>query len=89
MTDARNVRSTNKNKNSIKGRKRYGLVNRLHRSGSLREPIHSRREGKVESRRTVAVGSNNSSAGVERTEQNKHIHNCTTDISTYAIMIPD
>jgi len=88
MTDARNVRSTNKNKNSIKGRKRYRLVNSLHRSGSLREPIHSRRERKVESRRTVAVGSF-SSAGVERLEQNKHIHHCTTDISTYAIMIPD
>jgi hypothetical protein len=56
MIDARNVRSTNTNKNSIKGRKRYRLVNRLYRSGGLRESIHSRREGEVESGGTLAVG---------------------------------
>jgi hypothetical protein len=63
MIDARNVGPTHTDKNSIKGRKRYGLVNRLHRSGGLREPIHSRREGKVESGGAMAVGPN-SAAGV-------------------------
>jgi hypothetical protein len=87
MIDARNVRPTHTDKNSIKGRKRYGLVNRLHRPGRMREPIHSRREGKVEFGGAMAVGPY-SAAGVEAF-QNEHIHNCTTDISTYAIMIPN
>jgi hypothetical protein len=85
MIDARNVGPTHTDKNSIKGRKRYGLVNRLHRPGGMREPIHSRRKGAMESGGTMAVGPY-SAAGVEAF-QNKHIHNCTTDISTYAIMI--
>jgi hypothetical protein len=87
MIDARNVGPTHTDKNSIKGRKRYGLVNRLYRPGSMRQPIHSRREGKVESGGAMAVGPY-IAAGV-RAFQNKHIHNCTTDISTYAIMIPN
>jgi hypothetical protein len=88
MIDARIVRSTDTNKNSIKGGKRYRLVNRLHRPGCLRESIHSRRQGKVESGGTMAVGPRRQ-ARVGQIEQNKHIHNCTTDISTYAIMIPN
>ena len=87
MIDARNFGSTHTDKNSIKGGKRYRLVNRLHRPGGLRESIHSRREGKVEPGGIMAVGPRRQ-AGVGRDEQNKHIHNCTTDISSYAIMIP-
>jgi len=86
MIDARNVGSTNADKNSIKGGKRHRLVNRLHRSGGLRQPIYSRRKRKVEFGGTMAVGPY-STAGVGQIEQNKHIHNCTTDIPTYDIMI--
>jgi len=79
MIDARNIRSTHADKNSLKGGKRHRLVNRLHRPGGLREPIYSRRKRKVEFGGTMAVGPY-SAAGVGPSKQNKHIHNCTTDI---------